>query len=79
MYRYGEGVPRDLGQARHWYRLAAQKGYADARDALKSLEDSPQGGSPQKVPPGLIPTAGSYLARKVFSFYRNRSSQGSPE
>ena len=79
MYRYGEGVPRDLGQARHWYRLAAQKGYADARDALKSLDDSPQGGSLQKAPPGLIPTAGSYLARKVFSFYRNRSSQGSPE
>ena len=26
MYRFGQGLPKDLVQAQHWYKLAAEHG-----------------------------------------------------
>lgn len=37
-YQYGTGVPRDLAQAKEWYRKAAKQGDEDARKRLNELE-----------------------------------------
>src|ERR1700693_2779545 len=39
MYRNGEGVPQDLGEAVRWFRLAAVQGYAEAENSLGFLYD----------------------------------------
>ena len=38
MYQYGEGVTKDLTQAAHWYRIAAEQGDGFAQEMLKELE-----------------------------------------
>ena len=37
MYRNGEGVPQDYGEALRWYRLAADQGHASAQVSLGSI------------------------------------------
>lgn len=37
MYRFGQGVPQDYGEARKWYRLAADQGNATAQNNLGVL------------------------------------------
>ena len=37
MYFHGDGVPRELDQALHWYALAARQGYAAAQYNLGSM------------------------------------------
>ncbi len=39
MYRNGEGVHQDLGEAVRWFRLAAVQGYAEAENSLGFLYD----------------------------------------
>ena len=34
MYNQGQGVPQDYAEAAHWYRLAAEQGYARAQFLL---------------------------------------------
>jgi TPR repeat protein len=43
MYRKGQGVPQDDGQAADWYRRAAAQGDADAQFSLGNLYVSGQG------------------------------------
>jgi uncharacterized protein len=38
LYETGTGVPRDLEQARKYYQIAADVGYADATDRLAALD-----------------------------------------
>jgi TPR repeat protein len=40
MYEVGRGVPKNLGESLRWYRLAADRGNADARARMKFLERS---------------------------------------
>jgi TPR repeat protein len=40
LYANGIDVPKDLAQAAEWYRRAAEQGYTDARNFLKSLARS---------------------------------------
>ena len=37
-YNIGNGVPKDYKTAIKWYRLAAEQGHADAKDAVKELK-----------------------------------------
>ena len=37
MYYPGEGVERDLGEARKYWELAAAQGHQESRDALATL------------------------------------------
>jgi len=37
LYEGGKGVPRDLDEARRWYRKAADAGVSPASEALKRL------------------------------------------
>jgi TPR repeat protein len=37
-YENGRGIPRDLNEARKWYRKAAVQGHDDARKRLSMLE-----------------------------------------
>src|SRR5437660_1442691 len=39
MYRNGQGVPQDLGEAVRWFRQAAVQGYAAAENSLGFLYD----------------------------------------
>lgn len=34
-YRIGIGVPQDLLEAKKWYEMAAEQGYADAVERLR--------------------------------------------
>ena len=43
MYRNGEGVPQDYGEALRWYRLAADQGHASAQVCLGSMYASGEG------------------------------------
>ena len=38
MHEYGQGVPKDLTEARKWYKMDANKGDDDAKDALERLK-----------------------------------------
>ncbi len=37
MYEYGEGVPKNLHEARKWYQKSSAQGIELAKDALKRL------------------------------------------
>ncbi|HSG80937.1 MAG TPA: hypothetical protein VLC48_01700, partial [Gemmatimonadota bacterium] len=37
IYDYGLGVPRDFGEAKEWYRKAAEQGHEEARLRLRWL------------------------------------------
>ncbi len=37
LYRWGQGVEKDIQQALHWYRLAAEKGFSRAQANLASI------------------------------------------
>jgi TPR repeat protein len=37
LYRWGQGVEKDIGQAIHWYRLAAEKGFSRAQANLAAI------------------------------------------
>jgi TPR repeat protein len=39
-FRTGEGAPRDLNLAHHWYRLAAERGYAGGQYNLALLHEN---------------------------------------
>src|SRR5437879_12833870 len=39
MYRDGQGVRQDLGEAARWFRQAAVQGYAEAEGSLGVLDD----------------------------------------
>ena len=43
MYKEGQGVPRDDGEAVAWYRRAAEQGYAEAQNNLGDLYASGRG------------------------------------
>ena len=43
MFEAGNGVGKDLKQARHWYELAAKSGYKPAKDRLKFLDIKARG------------------------------------
>ncbi len=43
MLEAGNGIGKDLKQARHWYQLAAKSGYKPARDRLKFLDIKARG------------------------------------
>lgn len=43
MLEAGNGIDKDLKQARHWYELAAKSGYQPARDRLTYLDISTRG------------------------------------
>jgi TPR repeat protein len=43
MYRQGKGVPQDYKTAVKWYRLAAEKGDADAQTNLGTMYDNGRG------------------------------------
>lgn len=43
-YRMGDGVPKDAAEAFRWYRMAAEKGHADAQTDLGWLFVNPEGG-----------------------------------
>jgi len=36
-YEHAEGVPKDLEQAKYWYRIARSRGDGDAAEALERL------------------------------------------
>jgi len=38
MHEVGRGVPKDLGEAARWFRLAAARGNSVARDHLRYIE-----------------------------------------
>ena len=40
MYQRGNGTARDAAKARHWLRLAADKGNEEARERLESLNST---------------------------------------
>lgn len=37
LYRWGQGVEKDIGQAIHWYRMAAEKGFSRAQANLAAI------------------------------------------
>ncbi len=37
-YEEGEGVEQDLEEAAKWYRLAAEQGHEDAKEALEKMK-----------------------------------------
>jgi len=37
MYQYGHGIPRDLVNAAHWHRLAADQGFAPGQSGLAGV------------------------------------------
>lgn len=43
MYKNGQGVPQDAGEAEKWYRLAAEQGYAPAQNNLGTIYEEGQG------------------------------------
>ncbi|MEQ9144210.1 MAG: tetratricopeptide repeat protein [Parvibaculaceae bacterium] len=43
LYQFGLGMGRDIEQARRWLGAAADSGHAEARKALKSLPEAPDG------------------------------------
>ena len=40
VYRYGEGVPKDLALARYWFRIAAARGHEEAAKALAEMGEA---------------------------------------
>jgi TPR repeat protein len=49
MYEQGDGVPRDLRLARHWYAEAARQGDVAAAARLKAWPEAGEAGP--KAPP----------------------------
>ncbi len=49
MYRRGEGVPRDLVQARRWYEAAAEQGFEEARFQLGVMWETGNGVAPDLI------------------------------
>ena len=43
MYTNGAGVPQDYGEARRWYRMAAEQGLAEAQSSLGLIYDNGTG------------------------------------
>jgi TPR repeat protein len=50
MYANGEGVPEDDAEAVKWYRLAAEKGHADAQTNLGAIWSEGQAGNAKLTP-----------------------------
>jgi TPR repeat protein len=69
MYRRGEGVPRDLVQARRWYEAAAGHGYAEAQFQLGVMWETATG-----VPPDLAQARHWYAAAERAGHERARDS-----
>jgi len=42
IYEQGLGVEKDLGEARKWYKISADRGFADASKRLKELDSTQQ-------------------------------------
>lgn len=58
-YEFGEGVKPDMERARHWYRLAADKGHSLALDRMGKLDEAPDLASQNesKLTVGAVPDA----------------------
>ncbi|QDO96676.1 sel1 repeat family protein [Ferrovibrio terrae] len=46
LYRWGQGVEKDIAQAIHWYRLAAEKGFSRAQANLAAIYLQGEEGTP---------------------------------
>jgi TPR repeat protein len=69
MYRRGEGVPRDLVQARRWYEAAAAQGFDEAQFQLGVMFELGNG-----VAPDLIEARRWYVAASRAGHERARES-----